>query len=107
MDFELSQEQEMLAETARRFATSKYSFERRREILTSPPGWSREVWRQLVEMGLTALLVPADQGGLGAGPVETMVVMNAFGAAMLLEPFWSSAVLSTLLLSKLDGAPAA
>ena len=106
MDFELSQEQEMLAETARRFCTSKYSFERRQEILTSPTGWSRDVWRQLVELGLTTLLVPADQGGLGAGPVETMVVMNAFGAAMLLEPFWSSAVWSTLLLSKLDGAPA-
>jgi alkylation response protein AidB-like acyl-CoA dehydrogenase len=106
MDFELSQEQEMLAETAKRFVASKYSFERRREILASSAGWSRDVWRQLVELGLTALLVPAQQGGLGAGSVETMVVMNAFGAAMLLEPFWSSAVLATLLLSKLESATA-
>jgi alkylation response protein AidB-like acyl-CoA dehydrogenase len=106
MDFDLTQEQEMLAETARRFATVKYSFERRREILTSPAGWSRDIWGQLAEMGLTALLIPAELGGLGAGAVETMVVMNAFGAAMLLEPFWASAVMSTVLLSKLEGAAA-
>jgi alkylation response protein AidB-like acyl-CoA dehydrogenase len=102
MDFDLSTEQEMLAETARRFVANKYSFERRKEILTSPAGWSRDIWRQLAELGLTSLLVPPAQGGLGAGPIETMVVMNALGAAMLLEPFWSSAVLSTLVLSKLD-----
>ena len=107
MDFDLSQEQEMLAETARRFVTTKYSFERRREILASPAGFSHDVWRQLAELGLTALLVPTGQGGLGAGPIETMVVMNAFGAGMLLEPFWSSAVHSTVLLSKLDGPGAA
>jgi alkylation response protein AidB-like acyl-CoA dehydrogenase len=107
MDFELSDEQNMLAEQVQRFMTSRYGSEARRAIQKSAPGWSREIWGELVQMGVVSLLVPPEQGGLGGNSIDTMVVMNAFGQGMLLEPYWSSAVLSTVLLRKLGGANAA
>ncbi len=107
MDFEFTDEQNMLAEQVQRFMTARYGSEARRAIQKSPAGWSREVWTELVEMGVVSLLVPSEQGGLGGDPIDTMVVMNAFGQGMLLEPYWSSAVFATVLLSKLGGASAA
>jgi alkylation response protein AidB-like acyl-CoA dehydrogenase len=107
MDFEFTDEQNMLAEQVQRFMTARYGSETRRAIQKSAAGWSREVWGELVEMGVVSLLVPPEQGGLGGGPIDTMVVMNAFGQGMLLEPYWSSAVFATVLLRKLGGAPAA
>jgi len=87
--------------------TSRYGSETRRAIQKSPQGWSREIWGELVEMGVVSLLVPPEQGGLGGDPIDAMVVMNAFGQGMLLEPYWSSAILSTVLLRKLGGVNAA
>jgi alkylation response protein AidB-like acyl-CoA dehydrogenase len=107
MDFEFTEDQNLLADTVQRFMTTRYGSEQRRAVLKLPGAWSREVWSSLAEIGLVGLLVPAEQGGLGAGPVETMLAMNAFGAGILLEPYWSSAVFATVLLKKLGGPQAA
>jgi len=58
MDFNFTEEQQLLADTVRRFVREHYSFEARREILKSKEGWSRELWQQLAGLGLTALNVP-------------------------------------------------
>ena len=102
MDFNFTDEQQLLADTVRRFVRESYSFEARREILKSNAGWSREVWNELAGLGLTALNVPEQYGGLGAGPVETMLVMNALGEALVLEPFLASAVVVPALLTALN-----
>ena len=81
MDFNFSEEQQLLADTVQRFVREHYSFEKRRDILKSAEGWSRDVWQELAGLGLTALNVPEEHGGLGAGPVDTMLVMNALGKA--------------------------
>ena len=98
MDFEFSEEQRQLEDTVRRFVERDYGFERRRAIKDSPAGWSREAWQALADLGVLALNVPEAHGGLGCGPLETMLAMNAFGAGMLLEPYLESAVLATALL---------
>ncbi|MBL8489586.1 MAG: acyl-CoA dehydrogenase family protein, partial [Rhodocyclaceae bacterium] len=98
MDFMLTEEQRQLEDTVRRFVAKDYDFEHRRALRNGPEGWSRETWRQLADLGVLALNVPEDQGGLGYGPVETMLVMQAFGAGLLLEPYLSSAVIATALL---------
>jgi alkylation response protein AidB-like acyl-CoA dehydrogenase len=103
MDFEFTDEQNLLSDAVQRFMTTRYGSEQRRAVLKAPGAWSREVWSSLTEIGVVALLVPVEQGGLGAGPVETMLAMNAFGAGILLEPYWSSAVLATVLLKRLGG----
>jgi alkylation response protein AidB-like acyl-CoA dehydrogenase len=107
MDFEFTEDQNLLAETAQKFMATRYTSEHRRALLKRPGAWSPEVWSALSEIGLVGLIVPTEQGGLGSGPVETMLAMNAFGAGILLEPYWSSAVFATSLLKKLGGQPAA
>ncbi|MFL6550806.1 MAG: acyl-CoA dehydrogenase family protein [Povalibacter sp.] len=101
MDFNFTDEQQLLVDSVRRFVRENYAFEARREILRSPEGWSRPIWNELAGLGLTALNVPEAHGGLGAGPVETMLVMNALGEGLVLEPFLSAAVLTPALLTQL------
>src|SRR5262245_9794123 len=107
MHFNFTEEQQLLADTVQRFVREHYSFEKRREILNSKAGWSREVWQELAGLGLTALNVPEEHGGLGAGPVDTMLVMNALGQGLLLEPYLSACVIAPALLTRLPGAAAA
>jgi alkylation response protein AidB-like acyl-CoA dehydrogenase len=106
MDFNFSEEQQLLAATVQRFIRENYTFEKRREILKSPGGWSRDVWIELAGLGLTALNVPEEHGGLNAGPVETLMVMNALGEGLLLEPFLAAAVLAPALVTRLGDATA-
>ena len=107
MDFEFTEEQNLLAEAVGKFMTTRYGSEARRAEHKTPGSWSQEVWQRLADMGLLAVLVPTEQGGLGGGPVEVMLAMNAFGAGLLLEPYWSSAVLATALVRELGGPNAA
>lgn len=102
MDFNFSDEQQLLSDTVQRFVRDTYSFEARREILKSDGGWSRDTWKALADLGLTALNVPEEHGGLGNGPVETMLVMNALGEGLVVEPFLAAAVLTPVLINKLN-----
>jgi alkylation response protein AidB-like acyl-CoA dehydrogenase len=101
MDFNFTEEQQLLADTVKRFVRENYSFDKRREILKTPEGWSREIWNELAGLGLTALNVPEEHGGLNAGPVDTMLVMHALGEGLLLEPFLTAAVLTPALITRL------
>jgi alkylation response protein AidB-like acyl-CoA dehydrogenase len=107
MDFNFTEEQQLLADTVKRFVREDYTFEKRREILKSAEGWSREVWGKLAELGLTALNVPEEHGGLNATPVDTMLVMNALGEGLVVEPFLSAAVLAPALIARLGDDKAA
>ena len=104
MDFNLSKEQEQLSDTIQRFVAKEYAVERRKAILESPEGFSREVWAKLGELGLLALQVPEEHGGMGAGAVEVLLTMNAIGKGLLLEPFLPSAILGTALVRELGSA---
>ncbi|WP_374593708.1 acyl-CoA dehydrogenase family protein [Aquabacterium sp.] len=106
MNFELNDEQRALQDTLQRFAQRDYGFERRREILRGG-GFSREAWRALADIGVLALNVPEAHGGLAAGdvsPVETLVAQQALGAALVVEPVLSSAVVATSLIAELADA---
>jgi hypothetical protein len=98
MNFEFSDEQQQLHDTVNRYLTDQYTFEKFRAINASPMGWDKAAWAGLAELGVLALNVPAAQGGLGFGPLETLSVMGACGRSLLLEPFLSSAVIATALL---------
>jgi alkylation response protein AidB-like acyl-CoA dehydrogenase len=106
MDFNFSEEQQLLADTVQRFVREHYSFEARRRILASEAGWSRETWQELASLGITALNVPEEHGGLNGGPVDTMLVMNALGEGLVLEPFLPAAVTAPALLTRLGDAKA-
>jgi alkylation response protein AidB-like acyl-CoA dehydrogenase len=108
MNFEFSDEQQQLHETVNRYLTEQYTFEKFKAINASPDGWDKTAWAGLAELGVLALNVPAAQGGLGYGPLETLSVMGACGRSLLLEPFLSSAVIATAVLRSFpDDAAAA
>ena len=93
MDFELSEEQRLLKDSVERLTTQRYEFETRRKYMAETDGWSRDMWRQYVDLGLTALPFAEEHGGVGGGAVETMIVMEAFGRALALEPYLATVVL--------------
>jgi alkylation response protein AidB-like acyl-CoA dehydrogenase len=71
----------------RRFLARDYDFEARKRILVSAEGWSPSAWATFAEMGLTGLPFSPDYGGFGGGAVDLMSVMEAFGEALVLEPY--------------------
>ena len=101
MHFNLTDEQGALRDMVQRFLAQEYAFEARGKILRSAEGWSREIWTKLGEMGLLALQVPEEHGGMAPASVETMLTMTAMGKALVVEPYLSSAILGTALVRSL------
>ncbi|MEP9352685.1 acyl-CoA dehydrogenase [Xanthobacter sp. KR7-65] len=98
MNFQLSEEQSLLRDSVERTFARIYGFEARGRILGSAEGWSREVWVQMAELGLLGLPFAVDDGGFEGGPVETMIVMEAIGRALVVEPFLPCIVLAGTVL---------
>jgi alkylation response protein AidB-like acyl-CoA dehydrogenase len=96
MNFDYSEEQQLLADSVRRFLQNSYPFEERKKIIQAQ-GWSPKVWATFAEMGLTGLPVPAEQGGFGGGAVDLMGVMEAFGEALVVETYLSNALATRLI----------
>jgi alkylation response protein AidB-like acyl-CoA dehydrogenase len=99
MNFDYNEEQQLLADSVRRFLQKDYDFEARKRIVASPQGWSERAWSTLADMGLTALPLSPDYGGFGGGAVDLMSVMEAFGEALVVEPYLPT-VLSAQLIAK-------
>nr|WP_047143399.1 acyl-CoA dehydrogenase family protein [Aquamicrobium sp. LC103]TKT80959.1 acyl-CoA dehydrogenase [Aquamicrobium sp. LC103] len=93
MDFDLSEEQSILKDSLDRLLADKYGFEERKRHMASSDGWSPEMWARYAEMGLMALPFTEEDGGLAGTPVETMIVMESFGRALALEPYFPTVVL--------------
>ena len=87
MNFELSDEQTLLAETIKRFVTTHYNFDARAKIIASPAGHSEDVWSAIAEMGLLGLPFAEAHGGFGGSTVDVMLVMEAIGEGLLVEPY--------------------
>jgi alkylation response protein AidB-like acyl-CoA dehydrogenase len=86
MNFDYNEEQQLLADSVRRYLAKSYDFEARKKIVAGQ-GWSPEAWAQFAEMGLMGLPVSAEHGGFGGGAVDLMGVMEAFGEALVVEPY--------------------
>ena len=93
MDFELTEEQRLLRDSVERLLADRYGFDKRRSYLAEPEGWSRGLWAQYAELGLLGLPFAEDYGGFGGGPIEVMLVMEAFGRVLALEPYLATIVL--------------
>jgi alkylation response protein AidB-like acyl-CoA dehydrogenase len=96
MDFEISEEQQQLADAVGRYLDKEYSFEARTRILASERAMSDDAWAGYAELGLLALPLAEEHGGFGGGAADMMPVMEAMGAALVLEPY-----VSTLLCARL------
>jgi alkylation response protein AidB-like acyl-CoA dehydrogenase len=99
VDFELDEDQRQIADSVSRLLSARYDFNRRKSYASAPDGWSREMWQAFAELGLLGLTFPPEHGGLGAGAVEIMLVMEAFGGHLVLEPYLASVVMAGSLLT--------
>lgn len=93
MDLSYSDEQILLRDSAERFAEDNGGAENLRKMRDTDEGFSREKWKQMAELGWLALPFSEEAGGIGGTPVETMVLMEALGAGLILEPFLSTVIM--------------
>lgn len=98
MDFDLTEEQQLLQDAVLKFLEKNYTFEQRRDIIAAREGYSQTVWAGLAELGLLALPISEAFGGFGGGAVETMLVMEAFGRHLVVEPYLSTVVMAAQLI---------
>ena len=98
MDFDLDDEQRLLRDSVERLIAGRYDFERRKQYGKGHEGWSRELWAQYAELGLLGLPFAEQHGGFAGGPTETMIVMEAFGRGLVLEPYLATVILGGGLL---------
>jgi len=88
MNFDLSEEQQLLADSLKRYLTNEYSIEARAKIVASSAGWSETVWAAFAEMGLLGVPFAEEHGGFGGTAVDVMLVMEAIGEGLVVEPYW-------------------
>jgi pimeloyl-CoA dehydrogenase small subunit len=105
MDFALTEEQQLLRHSVERLFADHYPFEARRRYAQEPRGWSLGMWKRFAELGLLGLPFEERHGGSGGGPVETMIVMEQIGRALVLEPYLATVVLAGGLI-RLGGSDA-
>ncbi len=103
MDFNFSDDQQQLRDAVAKWVEKGYDFERRRKI-EAAGGFDRAAWNELAELGLAGLYIPEDDGGLGMGPVEGMVVMEELGRGIVLEPLAQSLIAGAVLAGHADAA---
>ena len=100
MDFNLTEEQAMLREGVSRFVAENYGFEVRRAIAASDPAFSAAQWQSFADLGWLALTLPEDAGGLGCTAIESALVTEQLGSALVLEPYATTAVFAARILEQ-------
>lgn len=94
MDIQFTDEQELLRDSLQRLLRDQYDFDTRRKIIATEEGWSRKHWDAFAELGLLAAPFPEELGGLGAGPLASMIIMQEFGRHLVVEPYFEAIVLA-------------
>lgn len=94
MDFNLTEEQQMLKDSVDRFLEKNFSFEQRRKLIDDKQAMSFELWQGLASLGVLGLPFSEDYGGFGGSGVETMLVLEALGRNLALEPYLATVVLA-------------
>jgi alkylation response protein AidB-like acyl-CoA dehydrogenase len=108
MDFSFNDEQRMLRDSLSNFLADTYDFDARKKAIGAAPGWRPEIWRALAQdLGVLGAALPEEKGGLGGGPVDTLVVMEEMGKALVVEPYLETVVIGAGLLKRIDTPAAA
>jgi alkylation response protein AidB-like acyl-CoA dehydrogenase len=100
LNFDPTEEQQLLAATIARFAERDYAFETRRRIVASAEGFDRGIWSTLAGLGLLALPLPAPYGGFGGGALDCKSLMEAIGDALIVEPWLATVALGAQLVAR-------
>jgi alkylation response protein AidB-like acyl-CoA dehydrogenase len=107
MDFNLSKEQELLRDGLAKFLSTRYDLEKSRAAAKTGAGWQPDIWRGFAdELGILGAALPEEVGGIGGGAVEIMVIAEALGHALVVEPYVDTAVVAGGLLRRAGGSVA-
>jgi alkylation response protein AidB-like acyl-CoA dehydrogenase len=101
MDIEFTEEQNILKDTVERWLRTSYNFDRRRHIVASEEGWSQPHWQEFANLGMLAAGFPEELDGLGGGPIATMIIMEAIGRHLVVEPYFETVVVAGGLIEAL------
>ena len=93
MDLSYNDDQRMLKDSVDRLLADRYNLAARARYLQEPSGFNRSLWTTYAELGILGIPFEERFGGLGGGPVETLIVMEAFGRVIAVEPFLATVVL--------------
>ena len=93
MNFELSEEQQLIQDSVARFVQDNYGLEARAELAGKDPGFSAANWQTMAELGWLALPFAEADGGFGGNQIDVMVIMEQFGKGLVLEPYLASVVM--------------
>jgi alkylation response protein AidB-like acyl-CoA dehydrogenase len=104
MQFDFDDEQKLLRDTVREVLSRSYDLEKRKATLETDLGWNESVWKQFAELGLLGLSFAEEDGGMGAGPVETLAVMTEIGRRLAPEPLLDAVLIPGGLISAVGSA---
>ncbi|GAA6150724.1 acyl-CoA dehydrogenase family protein [Pseudoteredinibacter isoporae] len=93
MNFDFSEEQQMLKDSVARFVQDEYDFEARNKVVANEAGFSQENWQKFAELGWLSIPFSETLGGFGGGATDTMVVMEELGKGLVAEPFIASVLM--------------
>ena len=82
MNFDYTDEQNAIRDSLSKWAQQQYDFDKRREALKSDDAWKSN-WATFAELGLLMAPLPEEYGGLGGGPIDTLVIMEEFGKGLV------------------------
>ncbi|QXQ07116.1 acyl-CoA dehydrogenase family protein [Sphingosinicellaceae bacterium] len=100
MDFDLREDQQLLRDSVGAYLARHYSFDQRRAVLQNG-AWRPDIWSGFAEqLGLLGATIPETLGGFGGGPVETMIICEKLGEALVLEPYIEWVTLASALLNR-------
>ncbi len=93
MNFDLTEEQQLVVDSVRRFVADRYDLEKRNGYMKGKRGFSDANWQAMAELGWLGLAFGEAEGGFGGNQIDVMLVMEEFGKGMVVEPFLASVVL--------------
>ena len=94
MDFTFNEEQSLIQDQVDQFIQKEYDWETRQSLSNSDLGFGQENWRKFAELGWLGISVSEDSGGFGGSAIESMLIMEAFGKGLVVEPFLETMIMS-------------
>ena len=94
MDFTFNEEQSLIQDQVDQFILKEYDWETRQSLSHSDLGFGQENWQKFAELGWLGISVSEDSGGFGGSAIESMLIMEAFGKGLVVEPFLETMIMS-------------
>jgi alkylation response protein AidB-like acyl-CoA dehydrogenase len=104
MQFGLSESQEILKDSARKFFTGECPMEEVRRLMETDTAYDAGLWAKLADQGYTGIIFPEEYGGVGLGKVELILVMEEAGRALLPGPFFSTVAVAGSVIDAVSSA---